>query len=89
MKKTELLQEIEDQTYCGKLLGIEEVSLDENDLKTTNNIKWYQVSFMEVVGKICKTRKISIYVFNEGTTKEAAYYGDKEPKQSINITTTT
>jgi len=85
MTKTELLHELEKQTYCGKLLGVEEVQLNENDFKKTNNIKWYLVSFMEIVDKVCKVRKISMYVFDAETENEAAYYEDKEPEQSIKV----
>jgi hypothetical protein len=86
MKKQELLDELEQKDFCGKILGTTEVQLTEDDLKVANSVKWYHIHFMEIVGKVAKCKKISMYVFDEGTAKESAYYGEREPEKSINIT---
>ena len=83
MTKQQLLDDLASKTFCKKVLGATEALLDANDLKTTNNIMWYRVSYMEVVEDVAKTNTISMYVFDEGTEKEEAYYGDRKPTQQI------
>lgn len=85
MTKKELLEDLKAKPFCDKVLGAEEVVLADNDLKKTNGIKWYRVSFMEVVGKVAISRSINAYVYAEGTANEKAFYGETEPKQQIKI----
>jgi hypothetical protein len=87
MTKTELIAELTAKDFCGKVIGVQEIDLDASDYKRLNNIKVYHVHYMEIVGKCVHSSKIPIYVFDEGVKdKEAAYYGEREPAQQIQVT---
>lgn len=83
MTKQELMDELTRKAFCGRFLGLTENALAPDDLKRAAQVKWYHAHYMEVVGKAAATRKISIYVFDEGQPTEAAYYGDAEPAQRV------
>jgi hypothetical protein len=83
MKKQDILNDLEGKDFCKKILGVVEVQLHENDLQTENNIKWYQIAYLEAIDNIANMRKINMYVCNEGTEKEEAFYGNSEPVQTI------
>jgi hypothetical protein len=86
MTKAELIAELTAKDFCGKVIGVQESDLDASDYKKTNNIKVYHIHYMEIVGKCVRCTKAVMYVFDEGTAKEAAYYGEREPAQQIKVT---
>jgi hypothetical protein len=83
MTKAELIATLEAQDFCGKVIGVQALDLSPTDYKTTSGIKLYHVHYMEIVLNVARCTKIPMYVFDEGTAKEAAYYGEREPARQI------
>jgi hypothetical protein len=80
MKKQELIDELKGKDFVLDIESIEGGDVIHKNLK----IKTYAVNVFEVVGKVAIGRTITIYVKDEGSPEEAAYYKDSEPKQMIN-----
>lgn len=78
MKKSELL------SWLGSQEWIQSVGTSEW-INTSDNISWYFVNALEVDGDSAIRHKYGIYVENEGTDEERAYWTDGQPQKTMNV----
>lgn len=81
MNKKQLLADLSAKTFVNKLLADEVLQVDN----MPGNMRWYRISFFEVLGKAAISRTIDFYTIDEGKETEAAYYKDSEPVAQIQI----
>ena len=84
MNKAEIIAEIE--ANIGEVLLVKNINKADDPPEIGN---WYQVTVKEVIGNVAQRPTPYIYVFDEGSPQEAAYYMDKLPSQYLKINNTT
>ena len=77
MKLIDIIQDLENRYFVKELTALEDTQL------ASQNIKLYVQHYLEVDGEVAKETKVFIYVINEGTELEEAFYKDREPESSL------
>ena len=78
MKKSELLSWLGSQEWIQRVGSCELIN-------TSDNISWYFVNALEADGDSAIRHKYGIYVANEGTEEERAYWTDGQPQKTMNV----
>lgn len=78
MKKSELLSWLGSQEWIQRVGSCEWIN-------TSDNISWYCVNALEVDGDSAIRHKYGIYVANEETEEERAYWTDGQPQKTMNV----
>ena len=78
MKKSELLSWLGSQEWIQKVGSCEWIN-------TSDNISWYFVNALEADGDSAIRHKYGIYVANEETEEERAYWTDGQPQKTMNV----
>ena len=84
MTKAELLQWLNDQTWCDAILDTPQAIGDPQ----ADGTQWYAVPIREVYESTAITRRIHFYVVGEGTENETAYWKDAVPAATLGNTST-
>lgn len=79
MTKAELLQWLNNQTWCDAILDTPTAVADP----LLDGTQWYAVTIREVYEDSAITRRIHFYVVGEGTENEKAYWKDSAPVATL------
>lgn len=77
MNKLQIITEIEQKPFVGKLISVKQESI------LPDGTKIYHAEILEIVENACIGKTIPFYVINEGLETEQAYYKDLEPIPTI------
>lgn len=85
MKLQDRIKEIEALDFCKKIINTEDVS-NPDDVKNFGfSVK--HVNYFDVSGSVMTVTKAPIYVLNEGTDEEEAYFMDRYPQSRAQANT--
>jgi ethanolamine utilization protein EutP (predicted NTPase) len=85
MKLQDRISEIGALDFCKKVINVEDVSNPEDVEKFGFCVK--HVNYFDVSGSVMPVTKAPVYVLNEGTDDEEAYFKDNYPPSRVRANT--
>lgn len=78
MNKNELIADLKNKDWVWS-------AFNAKTLEEINDIKLYEISFLEIGGDVAIKRSYQFYVIDENQDTETAFYKDREPEQIIRM----
>jgi hypothetical protein len=80
MNKSELLAELATKYYKVGVITNAETNPTGLSIRQTEGVNWYLVGVYDVLGDTMERKNVPIYVANEGTKDEQAFYSGTVPE---------
>jgi len=83
MTKTQLVNKLKERFFRVGVIQQAEKNPEGLEIRKTEGVNWYLVGVYEEKNGVLIRRNIPIYVVDEGTEDEQAFYGEKFPESTI------